>query len=226
MPTVQLENEAVQASILDTFVTVDLETTGLNPNEAEIIAVGAVRVESGSVTDTFHTYVRAEAGIPEETRRLTGITPGMLEGAPGPRSALTDLQEFAAHHIEYHQRAAAAAAGLRRPHVGEHFDRAIAIEIDFAEPFRSRSKRPVGLIDPRNRRLQFGTALFLLGRGEGRGCKEQESKFPHAGILPSFPAIVTRSRVPGGVQTRRRPAPPPEPGACCCRFFSGQSFAW
>ena len=41
----------------DTYVCVDLETTGLNPKTDKIIEIGAVRVERGRVTGMFESLV-------------------------------------------------------------------------------------------------------------------------------------------------------------------------
>ena len=61
-------------SILETFVTLDLETTGLSPADAEIIEIGAVRVEAGEIVDRFQTYVKPRGEVPEEITGITGIT--------------------------------------------------------------------------------------------------------------------------------------------------------
>ena len=35
----------------DTYVSIDLETTGLNPKRDRIIEIGAIRVEQGQIAD-------------------------------------------------------------------------------------------------------------------------------------------------------------------------------
>jgi predicted DnaQ family exonuclease/DinG family helicase len=69
-------------SILDTFVTIDIETTGLNPRSSEIIEIGAVRVVDGEIEERLHTYVRPVGEVPEEISRLIGVTPAELSEAP------------------------------------------------------------------------------------------------------------------------------------------------
>ncbi|MDA0746174.1 MAG: exonuclease domain-containing protein [bacterium] len=81
-------------SILHTFVALDLETTGLDPAEAEILEMGAVKVESGKITDRFQTYVKPERGIPEEIVRLTGITEMAVQKAPRIETALQNFRSF------------------------------------------------------------------------------------------------------------------------------------
>jgi ATP-dependent DNA helicase DinG len=81
-------------SILDTFVTIDLETTGLSPKDSEILEIGAVKVESGKVLKRFQTYIKPISGIPDEVVRLTGITNDHVKEAPKAKSALDRLREF------------------------------------------------------------------------------------------------------------------------------------
>lgn len=44
----------------NTFVAVDIETTGLNPADSEIIEVAAVRFAEGRVLETFQSLVKPE----------------------------------------------------------------------------------------------------------------------------------------------------------------------
>lgn len=41
----------------DTYVSIDLETTGLNPKRDRIIEIGAIRVEQGQIVEEFSTFV-------------------------------------------------------------------------------------------------------------------------------------------------------------------------
>jgi DNA polymerase III epsilon subunit-like protein len=69
-------------TILDTFVTIDIETTGLNPRSSEIIEIGAVRVVNGEIEERLHTYVKPVGEVPEEISRLIGVTRTVLSEAP------------------------------------------------------------------------------------------------------------------------------------------------
>lgn len=77
------------------FLVIDLETTGLNPAEAEIIEIGAVKIQGGQITETFQTLVRPRHSLTAEISDLTGITDDMLADAPDAETALQALQEFA-----------------------------------------------------------------------------------------------------------------------------------
>lgn len=86
------------------WVIVDLETTGLDPERAEILEIGALRVRDEEVVAMFHTLVRPERPIPDEITRLTGLSDADVVGAPSEREALTRFASFAgdapmaAHH--------------------------------------------------------------------------------------------------------------------------------
>ena len=57
----------------DTFVSFDLETTGLDPDTCEIIEIGAVKCENGAITGEFSEPVRPRNRIPDYITSLTGI---------------------------------------------------------------------------------------------------------------------------------------------------------
>ena len=43
--------------MLNSYVALDIETTGLNPAKDNIIEVGAIRIENGTVTDMLSNLV-------------------------------------------------------------------------------------------------------------------------------------------------------------------------
>ncbi len=67
---------------LEEYVTFDLETTGRDPATCAIIEVGAARVVRGTVTDRFHSLVRAAVPISVGASETHGYTDGDLAGAP------------------------------------------------------------------------------------------------------------------------------------------------
>ncbi len=62
----------------DSFVVIDIETTGLSPEENQIIEVGALKVRDGVVTDTLSLLINPKIRLPEKIVELTGITDEML----------------------------------------------------------------------------------------------------------------------------------------------------
>ena len=72
----------------------DLETTGLNHEDCQIVEIGAVKIENGKITKKFSTFVDPEAEIPLDATRIHGITDAMVMGAPKVDVALADFYKF------------------------------------------------------------------------------------------------------------------------------------
>ncbi len=83
-------------SILESFIAIDLETSGLEPPRAEILEIGAVRVENGQIVDRFQSYVKPKGVIHDETIRLTGITAATVRDAPPIDAAFGNFRGFVA----------------------------------------------------------------------------------------------------------------------------------
>ena len=88
-----------------TFVAIDVETTGFDVNHAEIIDIGAVRVEGSIITETFSSLIDPGFFIPDRIKELTGITNAMLVGSPKMREVLPRFMDFigdsiiVGHHV-------------------------------------------------------------------------------------------------------------------------------
>lgn len=65
-------------SSTDTYVVVDLETTGRNHNKDEITEIGAIKYESGKEVDRFNVLVKTDIKIPKVVEKLTGISNDVL----------------------------------------------------------------------------------------------------------------------------------------------------
>jgi DNA polymerase-3 subunit alpha (Gram-positive type) len=83
----------------DTFVAVDIETTGLNPGRNRIIEIGAIRVERGEIRGRFDTLVNPRCAIPSEIVELTGIDARMLLDAPHIEEAMEEFLAFAGEDV-------------------------------------------------------------------------------------------------------------------------------
>ena len=81
-------------SFADTFVVFDLETTGFSPSKNQIIEIGAVKVENGSITERFSTFVNPKVPIPFEIEQLTSINDDMVLDAPIIDEILPKFMEF------------------------------------------------------------------------------------------------------------------------------------
>ena len=77
-----------------TFVVIDLETTGLDPDTNAITEVGAVKIQGGEVLGEFGTLVRPQQRIPASIVRLTGISEDMVRHSPGIGEVLASLEPF------------------------------------------------------------------------------------------------------------------------------------
>ncbi|MCS7277342.1 MAG: exonuclease domain-containing protein [Aquificaceae bacterium] len=89
-----------------TFVSIDVEATGVDPVRAEIIEIACVRVEGGVITDRFSTLINPGHTLPQKITNLTGITNAMLVGKPTMEEVLPKFLKFVgdsivvAHRVE------------------------------------------------------------------------------------------------------------------------------
>ena len=86
-------------TMVDSFVCIDLETTGLNPKRDKIIEIGAVKVERGQIVDLFETFVNPHRKLEERIVQLTGITDEDLSGAPDMAQVLPQVLAFIGEDI-------------------------------------------------------------------------------------------------------------------------------
>ena len=85
-PSKKLLREEKGASLLSlpsSYVVVDLETTGLDPQLDDIIEFGALRVEDGMIVERFSSLINPGYKINSFITKLTGITNEMLLSSPG-----------------------------------------------------------------------------------------------------------------------------------------------
>lgn len=89
-----------------TFVSFDVEATGVDPNKSDIIEIACVRVEGGIITERFSTLVNPGYTLPARITELTGITNAMLVGKPSMEEVLPKFLRFVgdsvlvAHRVE------------------------------------------------------------------------------------------------------------------------------
>lgn len=78
----------------DSYVCIDLETTGLNPKTDKIMEIGAVKVEKGVEVQCYQTFINPGRKPEERVLELTGINLSDLEGAPYIEDVLAELLDF------------------------------------------------------------------------------------------------------------------------------------
>ena len=79
----------------DSFISVDIETTGLSPVKDKIIEIGALKVVEGKVIEEFDILIDPRVELPERIVELTGISQDMLTGRPTIEEVLPKFLEFA-----------------------------------------------------------------------------------------------------------------------------------
>ena len=90
----QLVVNAKDQTLMDDYVVFDLETTGFSPVHDEIIEIGAVKVQSGKVTDHYSVFVNPGRPVPPHITELTSIDDSMVADAPGIETILPEFLEF------------------------------------------------------------------------------------------------------------------------------------
>lgn len=85
--------------MVNTFIAVDIETTGLNPKSEKVIEIGAVKVVDGILTEEFQTLIQPNRKLNEFITNLTGITDEMLESAPEEEEAFAKFLAFAGEEV-------------------------------------------------------------------------------------------------------------------------------
>jgi DNA polymerase-3 subunit alpha (Gram-positive type) len=82
------------SDIVNSYVSIDLETTGLNPKTDKIIEIGAIKVDNGVVSDMFSALVNPGRKLDGRIIELTGIHDGDVEAALYIEEILPQLLEF------------------------------------------------------------------------------------------------------------------------------------
>lgn len=75
--------QQLETSLQDvSYVVLDMEMTGGNPEKNSIIEISALKCQGGKILDRYHQLIRPEHNIPYRLRRMTGITPQMVRFSP------------------------------------------------------------------------------------------------------------------------------------------------
>ncbi len=79
-------------SLPDSFVVFELETTGLDASQHEIIEIAAIRFKKGTTAhNTLQALVKPKrAAVPQRITELTGITQGMIDRDGDQMNCLPD----------------------------------------------------------------------------------------------------------------------------------------
>jgi len=77
-----------------TYIALDLETTGLDPDRDAVIEIGVVRFQGSRVESEWASLVNPGRPLPPFITQLTGISDDMLAKAPRIKRVIADLAEF------------------------------------------------------------------------------------------------------------------------------------
>lgn len=94
----KFKGESLREKVSD-YTVIDLETTGTNVLQCEIIELSAVRIRNGEIIDTFSQLVKPSQKLPEVITNITGITDEMLENAPAISEVIEDYIKFIGNDI-------------------------------------------------------------------------------------------------------------------------------
>lgn len=106
------------------LAVLDVETTGLEPEEDRIIEIGIVRFEQGEVEEIYGQLVDPERELPDRVTEITGITEDDLDGQPTFDAVADEVVErltgvgIVAYNLDFDQSFVAAElerAGHRWP---------------------------------------------------------------------------------------------------------------
>jgi DNA polymerase III epsilon subunit family exonuclease len=79
---------------ISNYVVIDIETTGLDPSNDEIIELGAVKVVDDVIVDTFSALCKPRKEIPQKITDINGITNEMVSNAKSASDILPDFIAF------------------------------------------------------------------------------------------------------------------------------------
>ena len=79
---------------MNSYIALDLETTGLEAKQEKITEIAAIKIIDGAVAGQFVTLVNPMRRLGMHITRLTGITDEMLKDAPPIEDVIGDAVEF------------------------------------------------------------------------------------------------------------------------------------
>lgn len=92
---------------MQTFVSLDIETTGFNPEKDQIIELAGVKFNENEIVETYQSLVNPAQPIPPLISHMTGISNDLLTGAPSLEEVSEEILRFigsdpiVGHNIEF-----------------------------------------------------------------------------------------------------------------------------
>lgn len=79
---------------MNNYVAIDIETSGLDESQHEIIELSALKIENGEITDRFSSLCKPSKSLIKEVELLTGITNDELNDKPSIIDLLPHFLDF------------------------------------------------------------------------------------------------------------------------------------
>ena len=80
--------------MINEYIVLDLEMTGLSAKTDQIIEIGAIKICDGKRIDSYACMVNAHCSVPERVVELTGITDEMVREGVEKDEAISGLLDF------------------------------------------------------------------------------------------------------------------------------------
>ena len=80
--------------MINEYIVLDLEMTGLSAKTDQIIEIGAIKICDGKMVDSYACIVNAHCSVPERIVELTGITDAMVQEGVEKDDAIAGLLDF------------------------------------------------------------------------------------------------------------------------------------
>lgn len=83
----------------NTYVVFDVETTGLDHENNELIEIGAVKIQDGTIISKFNSLIKPVNPIPNSATLINNITNAMVEHCPTVDVVIRDFYRFSQQSI-------------------------------------------------------------------------------------------------------------------------------
>ena len=85
--------------MINEYVVLDLEMTGLSAKTDQIIEIGAAKIKDNQIVETMECLVNPKCKIPTRVVELTGITDEMVQAGCDKDTAVENLLDFIAGYV-------------------------------------------------------------------------------------------------------------------------------
>ncbi len=130
-------------NVLEDYVVIDLEMTGLHVKQDKILEAGAVRVRGGKAAGVYSALLRPGIRLTEEIAALTGITNEMADCGRDPEEAMAEFFAFLGDDVLVGQNIMFDYSFLKQWAVNHRFsfERAAADTLKLARKFLPKEEK-------------------------------------------------------------------------------------